>query len=163
MDVLVLKIDGVEGECTLDGYEDQIICHSYSHNVVNHLQTNVSNVGRSRGRVEHGDFVLSKNMDKSSPLLEYKCCIGANLGQIVFTVLRTGGESPHTPMMIYTMDNAMVSSVATSGGGGDTPVETVTFNYTKIRWEYKVQAFDVTEPGSVAADWDVTLNAGEPS
>lgn len=162
MDILVLKIDGVEGESHLDGYDKQIVCHSFSHGVSNALQADVSNIGRSRGRVEHTDFSVTKYYDKSSPLLAYKCCIGANLGTITFTVLRTGGDTPNKPMMIYTLENAMVSNCAVSGGGGDTPIETVSFAYSKIRWEYKVQDETVAEPGSVAAEWDLTVNVGAP-
>ena len=160
MDVLVMKIDGIDGECTLDGYEDQIICLAYAHSVHNHLHTDVSNVGRSRGRVEHSDFTITKYADKSTPLLNYKCCIGANLGQVTFTVLRTAGEKAHTPEVIYIMENVMVANVSISGGGDDTPVETVSLNYTKIKWEVKVQSESVSEPGSIAAEWDVTVNKG---
>ena len=160
MDVLVLKISGIEGEATIDKYQKQISCQSFSHSVHNHLHSDVSNVGRSRGRVEHTDFTITKYADKSSPLLNYKCCIGANLGTITFTVLRSSGEAAHTPQMIYTMDNAIVSNIAISGGGGDSPVESVSFNYTKIKWEVKVQDEKNKEPGSIASEWDVTVNKG---
>ena len=160
MDVLVMNIDGIEGEATIDGYEKQIMCQSYAHSVHNHLHSDVSNVGRARGRVEHSDFTIAKYGDKASPLLNYKCCIGANLGTVTFTVLRASGEKAHTPQMIYTLDNAMVSTIAISGGGSDSPVETVSLNYTKIKWEVKVQAEDQSEPGSIASEWDVTVNKG---
>lgn len=160
MDVMVLKIDGVEGESTIDGYESQITCLSYAHSVHNHLHTDISNVGRARGRVEHSDFTITKYADKSTPLLNYKCCIGANIGTVTFTLLRTGGDSPHIPQIIYTLENTMVSNTSISGGGGDTPIESISFNYTKIKWEVKVQAADVTEPGSIASEWDVTINKG---
>lgn len=161
MDVLCLKIDGIEGEATIEGYEKQISCQSFSHSVHNHLHTDVSNVGRSRGRVEHSDFTVSKYMDKSSPLLNFKCCIGANIGTIVFTVLRTTGDAAHKPQVIYTMENAMVSAIAVAGGGSDSPIETVSFNYTKVKWEVKVQDEKSAEPGSIASEWDVTINKGE--
>ncbi len=163
MDVLVLKIDGVEGEAILDGYDKQIVCHSFSHGVSNSLHSDVTNVGRSRGRVEHTDFSITKHFDKSSPLLAYKCSIGANIGTITFTVLRTGGDTPNKPMVIYTLENAMVSKCSVNGGGGDTPTESVSFAYSKIRWEYKVQDEGVTEPGSVAAEWNLATNVGAPS
>lgn len=160
MDVLALKIDGVEGECTLDGYDTQITCLSFAHGISNAMQTDVANIGRARGRVDHGDFTITKYLDKSTPLLNYKCALGSNLQTITFTVLRAYGEAAHKPMMIYTMDNAIVSSISVTGGGGETPIESVSFNYTKLKWEYKVQGKDMTEPGSVAAEWDLTTNVG---
>ena len=160
MDVLCLKIDGVEGEATIDGFEKQIMCQAYSHSVNNHLHTDVANVGRSVGRVEHSDFSITKYADKASPLLNYKCCIGANLGTVILTVLRASGDAAHTPQVIYTFENAMLSYVSISGGGGDSPVESIGINYSKIKWEVKVQAEDQSNPGSIASEWDVTLNKG---
>ena len=160
MDVLVIDIKGIEGEATIEGYEKQIMCQSFNHSVHNHLHTDVSNVGRARGRVEHSDFVITKYADKATPLLNFKCCIGANLGTVKFTVLRASGEKAHTPQLIYTLENAMVSVISVSGGGGDSPIEMVSLNYTKMKWESKVQAEDQSEPGSLAAEWDVTVNKG---
>lgn len=160
MDVLVMKIDGIEGEATIEKYEKQILCQSFSHSVHNHLHTDVSNIGRARGRVEHTDFTITKYADKSTPLLNYKCCIGANLGTVTFTVLRAAGNAAHAPQMIYTMENAMVANVAIAGGGSDSPIESISLNYTKIKWEVKVQGQDMTEPGSIASEWDVTVNKG---
>ncbi len=161
MDVLVIKIDGIEGEATIEKYEKQIMCQSFSHSVHNHLHTDVSNVGRARGRVEHTDFTITKYADKSSPLLNYKCCMGANLGTVTFTVLRASGQAAHTPQMIYTLENTMVSNIAIAGGGSDSPVESVSLNYTKIKWEVKVQSENMAEPGSIASEWDVTVNKGD--
>ena len=39
--------------------------------------------------------------------------------------------------MTYTLENAMVSSVSLNAGGNDLPVESVTFNFTKITWSYQ--------------------------
>lgn len=160
MDVICLKIDGVEGESTLEGYEKQIMCQAYSHSVHNSLHVDVANIGRSTGRVEHSDFSITKYADKASPLLNYKCCIGANLGTVIMTVLRSSGEKAHVPQVIYTFDNAMLSHVSISGGSGGAPVESLAINYSKIKWEVKVQAEDMKEPGSIASEWDVTLNKG---
>lgn len=160
MDVLVMKIDGVEGECTLKGYEKQITCLSYNHGISNPMQMDVANIGRSRGRCIHQDFSITKNLDKATTLLNYKCAMGANLKPITFTVLRASGDAAHKPMMIYTLENPVISSVSVSGGGGSTPVETVAINYTKIKWEYKVQDKDMADPGSVAAEWDQATNMG---
>jgi type VI secretion system secreted protein Hcp len=160
MDDLILHIEGVEGECKLDGYAKMITCLSYSHGVSNALQTDVANVGRSIGRCSHGDFTVSKYLDKASPLLAYKSCIGANLGTVTFTGLRSHGDAGHAPFIIYTFDNTMISNVSVSAGSGSTPVESVSLNYTKIKWEYKVQGENMAEPGSVASEWDLTVNVG---
>ncbi len=160
MDGLVLKIPNINGECKLDGYKDQITCLSYSHGVSMPISFDVSNAGRSRGRAEHQAFSVTKYMDKASPTLNFKCNVGANLGTVEFRVLRTDGAKGQAEMMVYKFEDTVLSSVSVSGGGGDTPVENLSFNYSKISWDYKVQGEDVKSPGNAAAEWDLSINKG---
>ena len=64
-------------------------------------------------------------------------------------------------ILTYTMTNALVSSVSVGGGGGGKPQETVTFNYTKIQWDYKLQAAAVSDSGSNQAKWSLETNKAE--
>ena len=62
------------------------------------------------------------------------------------------------PYLVYTMENAIVSSVSHSGGSGDRVVETLTLNYTKIKWDYTEQKTDVGKKGNNGAVWDLAKN-----
>jgi type VI secretion system secreted protein Hcp len=61
--------------------------------------------------------------------------------------------------MTYTLTNALVSSVSAGGGGGGKPQETVTFNYTAISWDYKLQTAEASDSGVGAAKWNLATNA----
>lgn len=45
------------------------------------------------------------------------------------------------------MSNALISAVSIGGGGGK-PMETVTLNYTAIRWDYKLQTASANLSGT---------------
>jgi type VI secretion system secreted protein Hcp len=62
------------------------------------------------------------------------------------------------PYLVYTLENAIVSSQSLSSGGGDRPVETLTLNYTKIKWDFTQQKADTGKKGNNGAIWDLALN-----
>jgi type VI secretion system secreted protein Hcp len=56
------------------------------------------------------------------------------------------------------MDNTIVSSVSVSSGGGDRPTETITLNYSKIKWDYTEQQVGTGKKGNNGAVWDLATN-----
>jgi type VI secretion system secreted protein Hcp len=156
-DVLLLKIDAIQGESQMDGYANQIELLSYSHGVAMQVTSDISNTERTSGKPNHQDFTVSKYLDASSPLLNQYCCEGKTLGQIVITCARNDAGTVY-PLITYTLEDTVVSSVSSSSGGGDKPTETVTLNYTKIKWEYKSQKSDVGQNGTVGTTWDLKTN-----
>ena len=53
----------------------------------------------------------------------------------------------------------MISSVSV-GGSGDIPVETITFNYSKITWTYNQQSKEIGKSGTLEKYWDQLTNTG---
>ncbi len=51
--------------------------------------------------------------------------------------------------MTYIMAKTLVSSISV-GGSGDIPIETVTFNYTKLTWTYITQDKAMAPDGTIA-------------
>lgn len=62
------------------------------------------------------------------------------------------------PFIIYTLDNVVLSNVSVSGGAGGKPVETLSLNFTKIKWELTAQKDDGTKEGTAASTWDLAAN-----
>lgn len=87
--------------------------------------------------------------NQAKPLASIKVIVGQNENGKVNAILT------------YTMTNALVSSVSVGGGGGGKPQETVTFNYTKIQWDYKQQASAVSDSGTNSAKWSLESNKAE--
>ena len=65
------------------------------------------------------------------------------------------------PLMVYDLENSLVSSISVGGGNGDKPVETVTLNYSKITWTYNAQKEEGGKEGEVKGVWDVGTNKSE--
>lgn len=74
------------------------------------------------GKRMHKPFTITKEIDKSSPLLTQACVSGKHIPQV--DVDLGNGQR-------YTLTDVMVSSVQKSGGS-DRPMETVSFTYQKI-------------------------------
>ncbi len=159
MQLIVLTIQDkykVDGETTLDSYDKGINILSYSHGVSMPMAADASSNGRPTGRSNHMNFTFTKFLDKASTGLNTACVKGLNLGKITLEVLRTG-DSTFTTIK-YTLGDAYVTSVSIGGGGDSVPIETVTMQYTGIKWEYNVQGEEGNSEGSVSANWNLETN-----
>ncbi len=157
-DVIMLSITDVPGTSQITGYAAQIEVLSYSHGVSQQVTGDVTNTERTSGRPIHQDFHLTKYLDKATPLLNQKCCEATNLGQVIVTIGRNDAGSV-IPLIIYTMEDCIISSVSVGGGGGDKPVESLSLNYASIKWDYTAQNEESGEAGTVSGGWDVSANA----
>lgn len=123
-----LDLDGVPGESTAVGHEDEIVIESFQ-----------MGVSRPEGaQPAFTDLNFSKALDKASPLLMLKCAQGAIIPNAVLTC-RTG-TSGGKPVAFYVirLTNVKVSQVSVAGaaGGGTKPGENFSLNYETIEWEY---------------------------
>jgi type VI secretion system secreted protein Hcp len=169
MDYMVLSIltkdaatVDVKGECKLKDYEDHIEVLSYSHGVSLPIQPGTSNTGRTTGRPNFGELSITKQLDSTTPALNYYCAQAKNMGTLKLKIVRqdsTNAAAGQVLYMTYTLDKTLISSVSV-GGSGDIPVETVTFNYSKITWTYIPQKKDIGAEGNIEKYWDQETNTG---
>jgi type VI secretion system secreted protein Hcp len=159
MDVIIFKPGDtdIKGECQVKGFENQIECLSYNHGLSMQVTGDQSNTERTSGKPNHQDLTITKYLDLASIKLYEYLNKGQTLKQCVLTIARNDAGTI-TPLIIYTMDNMVVSSISTGGGGMDKPVETVTLNYTAIKWEYKQQKSDVSQQGTGSTTWNLATN-----
>lgn len=158
MDVLILDCGDIKGECQLPDYTSMIEILSYSHGVAQQITGDQSNTKRTSGKPNHQDFTVTKYLDLATTKLIDYC----NQAKPIPTVKVTIGQNDNghvTKIFVYEMTNALISSVSIGGGGGGKPQETVTFNYTKMTWNYVQQKSDVTDAGNAAATWNLATNA----
>ncbi|MBD0319855.1 MAG: type VI secretion system tube protein Hcp [Gemmatimonadetes bacterium] len=157
MDVILMKVKDVPGTSLMNGYAAQIELMSFSHGLTMQVTGDVRNTERTSGKPRHQDFHVTKYMDKSSPLLNQKLCQAQDLGDVVITVGRNDNGTV-IPLIIYTLQKAVLSSVSVGGGGGDKPVESVSINYGAIKWDYTAQKEAGGKDGTVSGSWDVAAN-----
>ncbi|WP_432723265.1 Hcp family type VI secretion system effector [Jeongeupia wiesaeckerbachi] len=161
MDAIILDLGtDIKGECTLEGYTDKIELMSYSHNVAMQVTNDVSNTERTSGKPHIGEFTVTKFADAATPSLNQYCCSGKSLPTVIITVGRNAAESDGKimPFITYTLTNVVFSNVSVSGGAGGKPVETLSLNFTKIKWDLTTQKSDGAKKGSAATTWDLAAN-----
>lgn len=141
-----LKIDGVKGESTDEKHKDWIEILSFTHGMNQPASVASGTGGRTGARVSMSDFSVTKVVDNSSPHLAQACCDGRHLKEVKVELCEAGGDK-HI-YMVYTMENVIISSFQPGGSkGDDKPLENVTFNFGKIKWEYTPIGHD-GKPGS---------------
>ncbi|NWA24994.1 type VI secretion system tube protein Hcp [Pseudomonas gingeri] len=161
MDAIILDLGTtIKGDSLLEGYADKIEVMSYSHNVAMQVTNDVSNSERTSGKPHIGEFTLTKFIDSATPSINEYCCSGKPIAEVKVTVGRNAAESSGQlmPFIIYTLSNVVVSNVSVSGGAGGKPVETLSLNFTKIKWELTAQKDDGTKEGTAASTWDLAAN-----
>ena len=161
MDIIILDCGSdIAGESILDGYKDKIELLSFSHGVAQQITGDQSNSKRTSGKPNHQDFTVTKYVDLASCKLIDYCNQAKPLTSVKLTIGQNENGAVNA-FLVYTLTNALVSSVSVGGGGGGKPQETVTFNYTKIQWDYKKQSTAVGDSGNGSAKWSLESNKAE--
>jgi type VI secretion system secreted protein Hcp len=160
MDSIILDLGtAIKGECTLEGYTDKIELMSFSHNVAMQVTNDVSNSERTSGKPHVGEFTVTKFVDVSTPTLNEYCCGGKAIPTATVIVGRNAeSDGKIMPFITYTLNNVVLSNVSVSGGAGGKPVETLSLNFTKIKWELTTQKDDGSKEGTAASTWDMAAN-----
>lgn len=161
MDAIILDLGAdIKGDSLLEGYTDKIELMSYSHNVSMQVTNDVSNSERTSGRPNIGEFTVTKFIDTSTPTLNEYCCAGKPITEVKITIGRNAaeGNGKILPFIVYTLTNVVFSNLSISGGTGGKPVETLSMNFTKIKWELTAQKDDGTKEGTAASTWDLAAN-----
>jgi type VI secretion system secreted protein Hcp len=169
------EIDGIKGESTSDQGKDMIEVLAFQHGVSMPLAgasppstaaappppraPSHSNTSRASGRSVHRDFSLTKRVDLSSPVLNLKCCGGEDIKSMKVHVWKADAAGKPIEYLTYTMESCIITSVAVSGAE-DQPVETVSFSYKKITWDYnqQLQAQPGGKKGKNSSGWSLEQN-----
>ena len=161
-----LQLDGIPGESTDDKHKDWIELVSYGHTMTQPVSaTRSSSGGASSGRAHHGDFAITKYLDKASPKLYEALSQGKHIGKGKIEVCRAGGGQ--VKFLEISFEEIMISSVTLAGQqpsngaspdpNHDLPTESVSLNYGKIEWTYTQQKRkDGSGGGNVSAKYDLT-------
>lgn len=156
-----VKIDGIPGESTDAKHKDWIEILSFSHDITQPAHVTRSSAGgASAERCDHGDFGITKMLDKASPKLMEQCSSGKHVKDVTVELCRAGGDKLR--YMEIKMEEVIISAVAPNGnskGGDGFPTEVVKFNYGRIKWTYTQQKrADGSGGGNVVGGWDLTAN-----
>lgn len=135
-----LKIDGVPGESSVVGHEDEIDILGISW---------VVSTNRRLTCIEGLDLV--KFVDLSSALLLMGQAEGRVYPEAVLTA-RKAGEAP-IEFLVLTLHNAHVGLLSTKGTAGeDRLTENLTLNFERVTYDYTQQNEDGSPGGTVTAE-----------
>lgn len=145
---IYMKIDGIDGDISSQGFEKWINVISFDFEVKRKLNTQPGRIMDREGtRPSISEFSLTKKMDKTSPLLFSEACTGSAKPQVKLVVTTTNDKL--TTYMEYTLSNVIISAytvsenpLITTDAEGlvdshyDYPTETLSLNFDKIEMKY---------------------------
>jgi len=152
-----LKIDGIEGESQDKGHKGEIDVLMWDWGEQNSGGSSYGG-GGGQGKVVMKDFTFQMKVNKATPKLVLACASGQHIKEATLTCRKAGGSQEE--FLKYYFYDLLISSYDTGGSEGADiiPTETITFNYSKMKVEYKEQKTDGTLGGAIAAGWDLKQN-----
>jgi type VI secretion system secreted protein Hcp len=156
MDTIILQFKDIKGNTLIDGFANGIQIMSFSHNVSMPMNFDTSNTERTLGRPSFGEFSLQKMTDQATPALYAACTAGTKLGDATISIGRNEGGK-FMLQMKYVLKNAMISNIATSGGGSDM-MDSLSINFSGMTSQYTQQNPDSTLAGTAPFGWDLSTN-----
>jgi len=154
---IFLKLDGIKGESADNKFKDQIDVLAWSWGATQ-MGTGHMGGGSGTGKVSVQDLTVTKYIDRSSPTLFLHCCNGKHIKKAQL-IVRKAGENP-LDYLTLDLEDILVTNVSPGGSGGeDRLTESVSLNFAKINFKYKVQNEDGSAGPESEGKWDIRKNA----
>lgn len=142
-----IKIEGVEGE----GPDSAVSINSFSWGVSN--PTSMGSSGLSAGKATFKEFTVTKRIDKSSPMLLTRMAMGQHIKSAKLFCRNAGGGDYYQ----LTLQDVLISSFVSQSGDG-MPMESLSFNYTKIEYSYSPTKSDGSLDKPIVSTYDLKAN-----
>lgn len=149
-----LKIDGIPGESQDHKHKDEIQLESFSWGASQGGGFSYGG-GGGAGKVQMQDFHFVMKINKATPKLFLACANGEHIKSAVLTCRKAGKEQQE--FLVVKLSDVLVSSYQSGGSGGAdvVPMEQISFNFSKVEFEYKEQKADGTLAGGIKANYDL--------
>lgn len=154
---MYLKLDKVEGESMDAGHAKEIDLLSANFGA---SQTGTAHAGggAGAGKVSIQDMVITKKVDRSSPILFSFCCKGQHIDSGVLTIRKAGGSAPLEYMKIHLEKIFITGFQQTGSDGQEELTEQVTLNFRKVKIEYSPQKDEGAGGAKISKGWDIAAN-----
>ena len=156
-DDLVLKLDGIEGECKLKDHEKQIDISSVSFGMSLPGSSPMGG-GGGTGRAVFSDVHFTKGADTASNKLQKALLEGTVIKEAIF-YWRKQGAGEQQEYMTLTLKDSLVTSFQAGGSTNGNQSESVSLNFAKYTFEYKEQQSDGSLGGAQTAEFDLKAYA----
>jgi type VI secretion system secreted protein Hcp len=149
---LVLKVQGIDGEAAVRLYERWIAISAFEQGTPFAVPN--SEVDAVSAQSLFPLFTVTKNVDRSSPMLCRSCAKGTPIPEVTMVSLKPQAHGgPSYCQYKITLKDAVIKSVVVKGGVSAL-TEVVAFYYSRIRWEYSGQPGAGSAGSTVASEYD---------
>lgn len=149
---IFMKVAGVTGESTnaqYPGWTDLLSLDAGLTNTRSHGTPGPSKSSAS-------DVSCTAYMDKATSGLTQKCADGANVPKVEFAFIKMGGEQAE--YMRLTIEDVYVTQVHMVSSPGEHPTFQYSFNFARLKIDYKPQTERGAPGGATSATWDINRN-----
>ena len=147
---------GIKGESVQEGHKDEIAASSLQWGVGRGVSSYTSG-NRETTTPSFSEMVFTKTFDISSNDLAKAATMGKSLPEVKISLRKDTGEGG-LDYLVYTLTDVLISSYSVSSGG-ETPSESISMNYIKIKSEYKKLATDHSEAGDNDFEYDLAAQS----
>lgn len=152
-----LKIATIEGESQDAKHKNEIDVLSWSWGETN-SGSMAGGGGGGSGKVSMQDFAFTMRTNKASPKLLLACANGQHIKDALLTCRKAGTEQQEYNKIKFSDLLVSTFQIGGSGGGDVLPVDQISFNFSKIEYEYSAQKADGSLEGAIKAGWDLKQN-----
>lgn len=149
-----LRIEGIQGSAAVRGYEGWIEVSGLEWSVSNSSASTLA--GRTAGQADFNPIIITKPIDKATPLLAQGCAAGRHYrdAQVVFL---TAGSA--TPSGSLSLNDVTIVETTASGGEAALLSETLALSFGRIEWTFvDIDPATGRPRGEVKAGWDIAAN-----
>ena len=137
---LVLQLDGIQGESTIPGYENQIVLSSVSFSVEQAVALKEAGKGGlTAAKAAFTPITIEKGADKASPQLFLSNLLGKPIKRAKLSFLAPNDGPSSTPVEFFSISlaNIFISKFGVAASlGDDNTQEQVTLNYGMLLLTY---------------------------
>jgi type VI secretion system secreted protein Hcp len=148
--------NGIKGESAQEGFKDTIAASSVQWGVGRGIGGFTSGI-RETSRPSFAEMVFTKTLDISTNDILKAMTKGKALGTVKISFVRDDGETGFN-YLTYELTDVFISGYSASSGG-DTPSESISLNYAKIKADYKKLAPDHSDAGNNDFEYDLKTQA----
>jgi type VI secretion system secreted protein Hcp len=155
---IVIKIGDIPGESKTKGekdYSGTIDCLSW-HWGLSQATSATGIQGGTSGRTDVHDLTITKYVDKSSPTLIQQCHDAKGQKEAVLTCIKAS-SGKYLDYIKITMSGTVIISSVTMGElmPNDLFSETVTLNFSHVKFEYNTQTAELGKGSGTNAEFEV--------
>jgi len=155
-----LKLGDIKGESLDDKHKGEIQVTSFSWGASQPASSGSVGGGAGVGKVQFSEFHITKVLDSSSPKLMLACASGAHFPEALLTCRKAGGSQVEYAKI--KLEGVVVSRHEVEGGHSELkdalPLETISFNYSKINFNYTAQDSSGNPGANTMTGWDLQTN-----